>query len=94
MSSRLAGVRHFRFSVSWPRIYPSGSGRANPTGLKFYSRLVDALLKNGIEPHVTLYHWDLPQALQTRYNGAPPLACTRWVLLPKVFTMYGAISRK
>jgi beta-glucosidase len=55
-----------RFSVSWPRILPSGTGRVNQAGLDFYSRLVDANLERGIEPWLTLYHWDLPQALQDR----------------------------
>lgn len=58
------GLHAYRFSLSWPRLLPQGRGRANPAGLDFYSQLVDALLEAGIEPFVTLYHWDLPQALQ------------------------------
>jgi beta-glucosidase len=58
------GVRAYRFSVAWPRVQPRGRGPANPEGLDFYRRLVDGLLEQGIEPWVTLYHWDLPQALQ------------------------------
>jgi beta-glucosidase len=58
------GVRAYRFSVAWPRIQPTGAGPANPDGVAFYDRLVDALLACGIEPAVTLFHWDLPQALQ------------------------------
>jgi beta-glucosidase len=58
------GLQAYRFSVAWPRIQPSGRGRANQAGLDFYSRLVDALLEAGITPFATLYHWDLPQPLQ------------------------------
>lgn len=58
------GVEHYRFSVAWPRIFPQGHGKPNQAGLDFYSRLVDDLLKAGIEPYLTLYHWDLPSALQ------------------------------
>ena len=58
------GVSAYRFSVAWPRIQGNGRGKANEAGLAFYERLVDGLLKRGIEPHLTLYHWDLPQALQ------------------------------
>jgi beta-glucosidase len=63
------GVNAYRFSISWPRIFPNGTGQPNPIGLDFYSRLVDELKAAGIEPFATLYHWDLPQALQDRYGG-------------------------
>ncbi|HEY8644443.1 MAG TPA: GH1 family beta-glucosidase [Gaiellaceae bacterium] len=60
------GARAYRFSVAWSRVLPEGTGRANEQGLAFYDRLVDGLLERGIRPFVTLYHWDLPQALQER----------------------------
>ncbi|MBA2394173.1 MAG: beta-glucosidase [Ktedonobacteraceae bacterium] len=63
------GLQAYRFSVAWPRILPTGRGRVNPAGLDFYERLVDALLTANIEPFVTLFHWDLPQALQDDFGG-------------------------
>jgi len=57
------GIRAYRFSLSWSRILPAGKGLVNPAGLDFYDRLVDALLAAGIAPMITLYHWDLPAAL-------------------------------
>ena len=63
------GVKAYRFSIAWPRVFPEGSGAPNPKGLDFYHRLIDELLANGIEPFATMYHFDLPQALQDRTGG-------------------------
>ncbi|MBD2260938.1 GH1 family beta-glucosidase [Pseudanabaena sp. FACHB-2040] len=63
------GVRHYRFSISWPRVMPEGRGAVNEGGLAFYERLVDCLLEYGITPHATLFHWDSPQALEDRYGS-------------------------
>jgi beta-glucosidase len=60
------GLRAYRFSVAWPRVQPEGSGAANQKGLDFYRRLVEGLRERSIEPMLTLYHWDLPQALEDR----------------------------
>jgi beta-glucosidase len=62
----------YRFSVSWPRVFPQGDGPLNPRGLDFYDALVDGLLERGISPCLTLYHWDLPQALQDRGGWLAP----------------------
>jgi beta-galactosidase len=63
------GLTAYRFSIAWPRIQPDGKGDANPEGIAFYNRLIDCLIEHGIEPWVTLYHWDLPLALQIEHDG-------------------------
>ncbi len=63
---RELGIGTYRFSVAWPRVKPDGTGPVNPRGLDFYDRLTNELLANGIEPMLTLYHWDLPQGLEDR----------------------------
>lgn len=60
------GVKHYRLSIAWPRIYPHGDGALNEAGLDFYRRLLASLERHGITPWVTLFHWDLPQALEER----------------------------
>jgi beta-glucosidase len=66
------GLKAYRFSISWSRLYPEGTGRFNAAGAAFYDRLVDGLLTRGIEPYVTLYHWDLPAALDDRGGWLNP----------------------
>ena len=79
------GVGAYRFSLSWPRIQPDGRGPANQPGLDYYQRLVDALLDKGITPVITLYHWDLPQALQDKGG---------WAMrdIAEIFADYAAIA--
>jgi beta-glucosidase len=60
------GVRHYRLSIAWPRIFPNGDGAPNRAGIDFYRRLFDSMARHGIKPWVTLFHWDLPQALEDR----------------------------
>lgn len=78
------GLQAYRFSVSWSRILPEGTGRVNQAGVDFYSRLVDELLANGIEPLLTLYHWDMPAALDDR-GGWLNRDCADW------FAEYGSV---
>ncbi|MCR4706895.1 MAG: beta-glucosidase [Clostridiales bacterium] len=60
------GIRNYRFSISWPRILPEGTGHVSDAGIRFYSELVDCLLRHDIRPFITLYHWDLPRAIHER----------------------------
>jgi beta-glucosidase len=63
------GLKAYRFSIAWPRVIPEGKGTVNEKGLDFYSRLVDELLANGIEPVATCYHWDMPASLEEAHTG-------------------------
>lgn len=69
------GLKAYRFSVAWSRVIPTGDGEVNPAGLDFYARLIDGLLERGIQPVPTLYHWDLPEALQEKYEGWESREC-------------------
>lgn len=84
---RRLGVNSYRFSTAWTRILPDGTGRVNQPGLDFYDRLVDALLAAGIAPNLTLYHWDLPQALEDR-GGWLAAASPDW------FAEYAAVTAR
>ncbi|NOY78329.1 MAG: beta-glucosidase [Calditrichaeota bacterium] len=79
------GLKHYRFSIAWSRIQPAGRGKPNPQGIRFYSDLIDELLDRGITPWVTLYHWDLPLALQLERDG--------WLnpAMPEIFRDYASI---
>ncbi len=79
------GVGAYRFSIAWPRIIPDGEGTVNQKGLDWYARLVDKLLAAGIVPFVTLYHWDLPQALEEKYGG------WRSRKIPEAFRRYAEV---
>lgn len=81
------GVRHYRFSLSWPRLLPEGTGAVNEAGVRFYDALIDALLENGIRPLITLYHWDLPSALQHRGGWRNPES-------PAWFEEYAALAAR
>ncbi len=72
---RSLGLDAYRFSISWPRVLPDGHGAVNEAGLDYYDRLVDGLLAASIEPYVTLFHWDMPQALQDEMGGFADRRC-------------------
>lgn len=63
------GMDAYRFSIAWSRLYPNGTGQLNQPGVDHYNKFIDALVANGIQPYVTIYHWDLPQALDDKYKG-------------------------
>jgi beta-glucosidase len=66
---RSLGAKHYRLSLAWPRIFPDGDGAVNQKGLDFYHRLFDSMAKHELTPWVTMFHWDLPQSLETRFGG-------------------------
>ncbi|MCB9422890.1 MAG: beta-glucosidase [Ardenticatenaceae bacterium] len=82
------GLQAYRFSIAWPRILPAGRGQINQAGLDFYSRLVDGLLEANIRPFVTLYHWDLPQALQDEGGWAARSTAEAFVEYADVVSRY------
>lgn len=71
------GLKSYRFSISWSRLYPEGYGRFNPKGAQFYSDLIDALIDAGIEPMITVYHWDMPMSVYEKGGWRNP-DCAKW----------------
>ena len=82
------GLKAYRFSVSWSRVIPDGDGEPNEAGLAFYSKLVDALISAGIQPWMTLFHWDLPQALEDKFGGWESRKCA------EAFANYAALMAR
>ncbi|KAL6742819.1 hypothetical protein Aduo_015927 [Ancylostoma duodenale] len=78
------GVTHYRFSISWSRIFPTGVGKPNPKGVQYYHDVIDALVGSGIKPMITLYHWDLPLALHDK-GGWLNHDIVKWFRLYAVF---------
>lgn len=79
------GLQIYRFSIAWARVIPDGDGEINQAGIDFYNRIIDCLLEHGIQPFITLYHFDLPYALVEKYNGWESRECV------KVFERYSKI---
>ena len=88
---RAMGLNSYRFSISWSRILPEGTGRVNQEGIDFYGKFIDRLLEYGITPFVTIYHWDLPQTLEDRYAGwlSPKIEADFVAYAEVLFRAYG-----
>ena len=84
---RQLNIPNFRFSISWPRIMPTGTSPVNEAGIEYYNKIIDFLLECGIEPWITLYHWDLPHALELK-GGWTNRECVSW------FSDYTAVCTK
>ncbi len=85
------GLKTYRFSISWARIYPNGNGTINKKGLSYYNNIIDECLKNQIEPMVTIFHWDLPQALVDAYGGweSPKIIYDNVIYAKTLFENFG-----
>lgn len=89
------GTKAYRFSIAWPRIIPDGDGAVNPKGVAWYHRFIDKLLEAGVEPYVTIYHWDLPQALQDKGGWTSRATIDAFVRYAEVlFKEYGGKVKK
>lgn len=88
------GIKHYRMSISWPRLQPAGSGELNPDGVAFYRALLNGMHERGIEPLVTLYHWDLPQVLEDNGGWANRETAHRFAdYASRVVSVLGALAR-
>ena len=87
------GLKAYRFSISWPRLIEGGLGALREDGVRFYNELIDALLENGIEPYITLFHWDLPIELYYKGGWLSPEMPSWFSYYPKkVMECFSAVS--